>query len=63
MVIGLFVNRLYQQIKDGTPFGQVARSFSESASAARNGNLGWIREDQLDPNLAKIISNLVNIND
>ncbi|MFP6760530.1 MAG: peptidylprolyl isomerase, partial [Rhodospirillales bacterium] len=52
------VNRLYQQIKDGTPFGQVARSFSESASAARNGNLGWIREDQLDPNLAKIISNL-----
>ena len=52
------VNRLYQQIKSGTPFGQVARSFSESASAARNGNLGWIREDQLDPNLAKIISNL-----
>ncbi|HIP08634.1 MAG TPA: hypothetical protein EYG65_02760 [Rhodospirillales bacterium] len=52
------VNRLYQQIKDGTPFGQVARSFSESASAARNGNVGWIREDQLDPNLAKIISNL-----
>jgi len=52
------VNRLYQQIKGGTPFGQVARSFSESASAARNGNLGWIREDQLDPNLAKIISNL-----
>ncbi|HIM20166.1 MAG TPA: hypothetical protein EYM28_06145 [Rhodospirillales bacterium] len=52
------VNRLYQQIKDGTPFGQVARSFSESASAAQNGNLGWIREDQLDPNLAKIISNL-----
>ena len=52
------VNRLYQQIKGGTPFGQVARSFSESASAARNGNLGWIREDQLDPNLAKIISKL-----
>ena len=52
------VNRLYQQIKDGTPFGQVARSFSESASAARNGNLGWIREDQLGPHLAKIISNL-----
>ena len=52
------VNRLYQQIKGGTPFGQVARSFSESASAARNGNLGWIREDQLDPNLAEIISNL-----
>ena len=52
------VNRLYQKIKGGIPFGQVARSFSESASAARNGNLGWIREDQLDPNLAKIISNL-----
>ena len=52
------VNRLYQQIKGGTPFGQVARSFSESASAARNGNLGWIREDQLGPHLAKIISNL-----
>ncbi|MDC0189972.1 peptidylprolyl isomerase [Rhodospirillales bacterium] len=52
------VNRLYQQIKGGTPFGQVARSFSESASAARNGNLGWIREDQLDPYLAKIILTL-----
>ena len=50
--------RLHQQIKSGAAFGQVARSFSESASAAREGNLGWIRGDQLDTNLVKYISKM-----
>ena len=49
------INRLYSQITKGTQFGQVARSFSESASALRDGNLGWIRGDQLDPKLASVI--------
>ena len=52
------VHQLYKQIKKGAPFNQVARSFSQSASATRAGNLGWIREDQLDPELAKIVKKM-----
>lgn len=43
--------RLRQQITDGANFAELARSFSQSASAANGGNLGWVREDQLDPAL------------
>ena len=51
-------NRLYQQITNGARFDGVARSFSQSASATRAGNLGWIRGDQLDPDLARVVSDL-----
>jgi Parvulin-like peptidyl-prolyl isomerase len=52
--------KLYNQIKQGTPFERVARSFSESASAARSGNLGWINEDQLTREQAYALSESPN---
>jgi len=48
-------NRIHAQLKDGARFSGVARSFSQSASAARGGSLGWIREDQLDPELGTVV--------
>ena len=47
--------RLRQQITQGANFAELARSFSQSASAASGGNLGWVREDQLDPVLIDAI--------
>ena len=50
--------RLRQQITEGANFEELARSFSQSASAAAGGNLGWVREDQFDPALIKTIKTL-----
>jgi peptidyl-prolyl cis-trans isomerase SurA len=50
--------RLRQQITEGANFEELARSFSQSASAASGGNLGWVREDQFDPALIKAIQTL-----
>jgi peptidyl-prolyl cis-trans isomerase SurA len=50
--------RLYSQVQKGANFNAIARSFSQSASAAKGGNLGWIRIDQVDENLTKIIVNM-----
>lgn len=51
-------NRLHGQISKGADFPAVARSFSQSASAATGGGLGWIRTDQLDEQLAKVITKM-----
>ncbi len=50
--------RIKAQIRQGARFANLARSFSQSASAARGGSLGWVREDQLDPELAAVVRNL-----
>ncbi len=50
--------RLRQQITDGANFAELARSFSQSASAATGGNLGWVRDDQLDQALVDAISTM-----
>ncbi len=50
--------RLHSQILSGAKFSALARSFSQSASAAKGGNLGWVRTDQVDENLSKIIVNM-----
>jgi len=52
------VERLRQQITQGANFAELARSFSQSASAATGGNLGWVREDQLDPVLIEAITTM-----
>jgi peptidyl-prolyl cis-trans isomerase SurA len=50
--------RLHSQVQKGANFAALARSFSQSASAANGGNLGWIRSDQVDENLSAIIINM-----
>lgn len=39
--------RLYEQLRAGANFGAVAREFSESATAAQGGVLGWVPEGRL----------------
>ncbi len=51
-------NRLMEQLRTGVPFPNLARSFSESGSAAVGGDLGWIRPDQLSAELRPVIPTL-----
>ena len=50
--------RLSAQMKQGARFSAVARQFSQSASAAVGGDIGYLRADQLPPELAKTVATL-----
>lgn len=43
------------QLTQGAPFPMVAHHFSQSASAATYGDIGWIRQDQLNPEWVEIL--------
>ena len=47
--------RLHSQIQKGAKFSELARAFSQKTSAAKGGNLGWIRGNQIDQELLQII--------
>lgn len=51
-------DRLIQQMRAGARFSAVAQQFSQSATAAVGGDLGWLRSDQLPPELAKAAADL-----
>lgn len=52
--------RLVEQIRGGAPFAAVARQFSQSASSAVGGDLGWQHESELEDSLKPIVPNLAN---
>jgi peptidyl-prolyl cis-trans isomerase SurA len=51
-------DRLSQQMKQGARFSAIARQFSQSATAAVGGDMGWLRSDQLPAELGKVVSQL-----
>ncbi|MGB4107455.1 MAG: peptidylprolyl isomerase [Alphaproteobacteria bacterium] len=52
-------NRLVQEINSGkAEFFKVAQQFSSSAGAERGGDLGWVREGQLQPELDKALGGM-----
>lgn len=53
-----FAAEVIQQLQAGTPFPLVATQFSQAASAAEGGDLGWVRESQLDPEVAAIVAQM-----
>jgi peptidyl-prolyl cis-trans isomerase SurA len=42
---------LVKQLKGGAPFSGLAHQFSQAPGAANGGDLGWVQEGQLDPEL------------
>lgn len=50
--------KLLQQIRDGANFSALAREFSQSASAAVGGDLGWVTKGQLDPQIDRVVTGL-----
>jgi len=47
--------RIVDQVKKGARFSAIARQFSQSATAAVGGDLGWIHESELEKPLGEII--------
>lgn len=50
--------RLAQQIRQGADFGAVARQFSQSATAGVEGDMGWVRREQLESEIAAAVANM-----
>jgi peptidyl-prolyl cis-trans isomerase SurA len=51
--------RLSDEIRSGkAPFFQVARQFSQSAGASKGGDMGWVEENQLAPEVGKALASL-----
>ena len=46
------IQRLAGNLRDGAPFAAVARQFSQGSSAYSSGDVGWVLEEQLAPEIA-----------
>ena len=53
-----FADTVIQQLHAGAPFGIVAAEFSQSQTALEGGSLGWVRPDQLDPAVARLVAEM-----
>jgi peptidyl-prolyl cis-trans isomerase SurA len=51
-------NAMISQLKGGAPFSLLAQQFSSAASAARGGNVGWVREGELRPEIDAVITKM-----
>lgn len=51
-------NRLVQEIRKGAPFSRIAAQFSKAAGADKGGDLGWVREGQLDESLEATLQSM-----
>ena len=52
------VGELYQQLRQGADFGQVAIANSASENALEGGEMGWRKAAQLPPDFAKMLSSM-----
>ncbi|MFQ5468109.1 MAG: peptidylprolyl isomerase, partial [Kiloniellaceae bacterium] len=48
--------RLLRQLRTGAKFGALARQFSESATAPRGGDVGWVNAAQLPEEIAAVLA-------
>jgi peptidyl-prolyl cis-trans isomerase SurA len=54
-----FASQLWMQIvRDGAAISEIARQFSDSPSAARDGSMGWISPSDMPPSVAKAMLQL-----
>jgi peptidyl-prolyl cis-trans isomerase SurA len=56
--VGQLAERLAQQIRSGASFPSLARNFSQGASAAVGGDLGWVQLGQLGAEMDAVLQRL-----
>jgi peptidyl-prolyl cis-trans isomerase SurA len=53
-----FANTVITQLRQGAPFPIIAAQFSQGETALQGGAVGWVGTDQLDPAVAKLVSEM-----
>ena len=51
-------NQILGQLKEGASFAGYARQYSEASTAAVGGDLGWVRPEQLPPQIASVLTRM-----
>jgi len=49
---------MIQQLSEGAPFPLLAQQFSSSPTAAQGGDMGWVREGELRPEIDQVIQQM-----
>lgn len=53
-----FADTVIGQLRAGAPFPVIAAQFSQSQTALQGGDLGWVRPNELDPDVAKVVGEM-----
>ena len=53
-----FADTIIQQLRGGAPFQIVAAQFSQSQTALRGGDLGWVQGFELDPAVLRVVKEM-----
>ena len=53
-----FVEEVVGQLRRGSPFAIVATQFSQSQSALQGGDLGWVTQNQLEPDVLAVVERM-----
>ena len=53
-----FVDDVVGQLRRGTPFAIAATQFSQSQTALQGGDLGWVRKEEVDPEVSAVIERM-----
>jgi peptidyl-prolyl cis-trans isomerase SurA len=53
-----FADTIIQQLRSGAPFQIVAAQFSQSQTALRGGDLGWVQGFELDPAVLRVVQEM-----
>lgn len=51
-------NRLFEELRQGANFAGLARQFSQSGTATLGGDLGWVRDGELDEELNAVLAQM-----
>lgn len=52
------LQKLFEELQKGAPFSALAQQFSQSATASQGGDMGWLTEDQLEPEIKEALSQI-----
>ncbi len=52
------LTQLIEDLQKGAHFSALAQQFSQSATSAQGGDMGWLTEDQLEPEIKDAVSHL-----
>ena len=53
-----FAETVISELRAGAPFPVVAAQFSQNQTALQGGDLGWVQPNQLDPQVAQIVTEM-----
>ena len=53
-----FAETVIKELRGGAPFAAVAAQFSQTQSALEGGELGWVQPNQLDPQVARLVTEM-----